>query len=75
MKATLEFALPEDQDALDQALRGSKAVMALTGFLAWLRAVRKHRGLDGVDARAFADEAWDELHRILQEEGIEEIVA
>lgn len=60
---TLQFSLPRDQDALDDALRGAEYLSALRELAEWLRSERKYR--DTIHA------AEDELHRILDERGID----
>ena len=73
MKAILEFSLPEEQVNFDLAVKASEILLALSDFRTWLRSQRKYTELEDLEYK-FANKAWDELHRILNERGIEDLL-
>lgn len=68
MKATLEFALPEESSEHEDAVNGSRWKALVFEFDQYLRGRIKHGPEDNVIAGA----EWSrhELHRLLEESGL-----
>ena len=73
MKGSLDFSLPEEEVEFLRALKAGDIAGALEDFRGWLRSERKYADLSA-EHRVFADKAWDKLHEIVLERGVDEVV-
>lgn len=66
MEAILKFTLPDEEESFRVATNAERYRLVLREFQEWLRAQRKHgKPMKGLDA------AWEELIRIIHDEGID----
>ena len=70
MKAILEFTLPEEDHLFAVARQGADWAGAVEDFREWLRGQRKYTTLPP-QVREWLDEAWDQLHFVLRDRGLE----
>lgn len=68
--ATLLFTLPEERDALDEALAASDLAQVLRDYDQWLRGLAKHSDTD----HEWAQKARDRLRQEVLEAGVGEVV-
>ncbi len=68
--ATLLFTLPEERDALDEALAASDLAQVLRAYDQWLRGLAKHSDTD----HEWAKKARDRLHEELRDAGVSEVL-
>lgn len=71
MRVTLEFTLPDDDQALQDAQAGPALRRALEEFREWLRSRRKYHDLSDQTAQGLVDLAWDHFHAVLSDNGVE----
>lgn len=69
MKATLEFNLPEDDDALTEARQGSDWKWAMGDLLAYLRSQIKHGEHTAEEYRTF-ERVRERVIEILDDRGL-----
>jgi len=69
MKATLEFELPEDEDAHLDALKGSDWKFAMDDLQNYLRSQIKH-GENTIEEYRTFERVWDRLWEILNDRGL-----
>ena len=71
MKHIMEFTSPEDDHLYALARQGADWAFAMEDFREWLRGQRKYTTLTR-EVREWMDEAWDQLHLILRDRGVEQ---
>jgi len=69
MKATLEFNLPEDDEALTDARQGSDGRWAVDDLINYLRSEIKHAD-HTAEEYAILDEVREKLSQILEDRGL-----
>jgi len=70
MKATLEFNLPEDDEALTDARKGSDWKWAVDDLFNYLRSETKHADHSAEEYAVF-DKVREKMSEILEERGLE----
>lgn len=68
--ATLTYALPEEREALDEALAAPDLARVIRDYDQWLRGLAKHSDVD----HEWAQKARDRLHEEIREAGVGDAV-
>ena len=67
MRAILEFKLPEEETDYKLCIRANDLMLALSDIKQEIRTLRKYTDLSEVSAIKVVEELWNELHNILQD--------